>query len=63
MTGELEKPADDEHAEADLPNPWNPDRSDEERYRKRDEGDADGVAETVEGIPMARRVLSHPLIH
>src|SRR2546427_7804238 len=60
---ELEDPARDEQRDRHRPEPAHEYRNDEQRHGEGDERNTDRVAEAIDGVLMAPRVLRHPLGH
>jgi hypothetical protein len=62
VADELEDPSDDEERQGDEPEAMKEEAGDEDGYGDDDEGDAERVAEPIDGMLVAARVLRDPLL-
>lgn len=62
VADELEDPAEDEEGEGEPPETVEEESGGEDGDRKQNRGNAEGVAEAVDGMLMAGRVLGDPLL-
>ena len=62
MTDELKDPSDDEQRQREPPEAVEEEPGGKDGYRKQNRGDAEGVAQAVDRVLMAGRVLGNPLL-
>ncbi|MFY9646489.1 MAG: hypothetical protein WAK29_15015 [Terriglobales bacterium] len=62
VADELKDPAHKKYCEGVQPQPVNEDAGDKKRERQKNDGNAEGVTEAVDGMAMAGTVLRDPLL-